>query len=327
MSIPATGLGGIQPITAPIPGWYGKLPCLGDFASRRLPREFIENWDAWLQRSIAASRRELGERWLDLFLTSPMWRFALAPGACGRDAWAGLLVPSVDKVGRYFPLTIAVPLERCDADLTEVFAAHSWYAEIEKVALAALNVDYAPSELEAALAHRNPILLDEDDLAADPRPEHALRQRGQDRGAPRHELGVELLHQVVGPHHQHGEPLGASGDLLGVARARLDALVQLEVQPALAEALPHMPHPFAVLRAAVLDQQVGHREPLAAGKKLHEVALDANRVVVAGQVAVGNEQQRMRAGGLTQHCIAPASRTPQRRDDDIGVEDDTLHIL
>jgi type VI secretion system protein ImpM len=152
VSIPTTGLGGIQPITAPIPGWYGKLPCLGDFASRRLPREFIENWDAWLQRSIAASRRELGERWLDLFLTSPMWRFALAPGACGPDAWAGLLLPSVDKVGRYFPLTIAVPLERCDADLTEVFAAHSWYADIEKVALAALSIDYAPSELEAALA-------------------------------------------------------------------------------------------------------------------------------------------------------------------------------
>jgi type VI secretion system protein ImpM len=152
VSIPATVLGGIQPITAPIPGWYGKLPCLGDFASRRLPREFIEPWDAWLQRSLAASRRELGERWLDLFLTSPMWRFALAPGACGREAWAGLLLPSVDKVGRYFPLTIAVPLERCDADLTEVFAAHTWYAELEKIALAALNVDYAPAELESALA-------------------------------------------------------------------------------------------------------------------------------------------------------------------------------
>ena len=150
---PPPRTGGLQPITAPIPGWYGKLPCLGDFASRRLPREFIDRWDAWLQRSIAASRRDLGEQWLDIFLTSPMWRFALAPGVCGDEAWAGVLLPSVDRVGRYFPLTIAVPLEPFDADLTEVFAAHTWYSELEKIALSALSVDFSPAELEDALSH------------------------------------------------------------------------------------------------------------------------------------------------------------------------------
>jgi type VI secretion system protein ImpM len=133
-------------------GWYGKMPCLGDFASRRLPAEFINVWDAWLQRSMVASRQRLGEGWLDLFLTSPMWRFALAPGVCGDQAWAGLLLPSVDKVGRYFPLTLALPLEQLDEDMTRIFAAQAWYAALEKIGLSALNVEFSPDELELALA-------------------------------------------------------------------------------------------------------------------------------------------------------------------------------
>lgn len=135
-----------------IAGWYGKMPCLGDFASRRLPSEFIAAWDPWLQRSIAASRQQLGESWLDLFLRSPMWRFALAPGVCGEQAWAGLLLPSVDKVGRYFPLTLALPLEASHADMTTILTAQAWYAELEKIGLSALDVQFSPEQLEAALA-------------------------------------------------------------------------------------------------------------------------------------------------------------------------------
>ncbi len=144
-----------ESITPPIAGWYGKLPCLGDFASRRLPPEFVDAWDGWLQRSIASSRQQLGESWLDLFLKSPMWRFALAPGICGDNAWAGLLLPSVDKVGRYFPLTLALRVNRSDDSLQQVFGADTWYAELERIALSALNIDFSPDLLEAALA-QNP---------------------------------------------------------------------------------------------------------------------------------------------------------------------------
>lgn len=135
-----------------VAGWYGKMPCLGDFASRRLPAEFIEPWDHWLQRSIAESRRQLGEKWLEVFLRSPMWRFALGPGVCGADAWAGLLLPSVDKVGRYFPLTLALLLRGPEPDVTQVFEAHSWYSALEKIGLAALTVEFSPDQLELALA-------------------------------------------------------------------------------------------------------------------------------------------------------------------------------
>jgi type VI secretion system protein ImpM len=137
-----------------IAGWYGKLPCLGDFASRRLPTEFIATWDAWLQRSIAASREHLRERWLDAFLTSPMWRFVLGEGVCGEPAWAGLLVPSVDKVGRYFPLTFALPLNSANASIAGALASQPWYAGLERAALAALTVDFSVDSLESELAKK-----------------------------------------------------------------------------------------------------------------------------------------------------------------------------
>jgi type VI secretion system protein ImpM len=89
------------------PGYHGKLPTKGDFITRRLPRGFLDSWDSWLQDVIAGSRTRMGEAWLDAYLTSPIWRFALPAGLCGEAAAADVVMPSVDRVGRYFPLTIA----------------------------------------------------------------------------------------------------------------------------------------------------------------------------------------------------------------------------
>ena len=90
-------------------GLYGKLPTHGDFLRRRVADDFVAAWDPWLQHCIAESRAVLGEQWLSIYLTSPVWRFALGPHVCGAAPTAGLLVPSVDRVGRYFPLTLVWP--------------------------------------------------------------------------------------------------------------------------------------------------------------------------------------------------------------------------
>jgi type VI secretion system protein ImpM len=137
---------------ARIAGWYGKIPALGDFASRGLPHDFMHAWDSWLQHSIAASRAHLGEQWLDLYLTSPIWRFTLMPGACGASAWAGVLMPSVDKVGRYFPLTIAAQIEPQSHTVAMAFSAQEWYEAVEQIALSMLALDASPAELEQGLA-------------------------------------------------------------------------------------------------------------------------------------------------------------------------------
>ena len=61
-------------------GWYGKLASLGDFAQRRLPPEWLRACDAWLAVALRARREQLGERWLEVYLTAPVLRFAWAPG-------------------------------------------------------------------------------------------------------------------------------------------------------------------------------------------------------------------------------------------------------
>jgi len=101
-------------------GFYGKLPSHGDFLRRRVSDAFVDGWDAWLRESLAASRTALGSRWLDVYLTSPAWRFACAAGACGPLPVIGIAAPSVDQVGRYFPLTLVGELP---ADISLLTAA------------------------------------------------------------------------------------------------------------------------------------------------------------------------------------------------------------
>jgi type VI secretion system protein ImpM len=90
-------------------GFYGKLPIKGDFVSRNLPYEFIDNWDKWLQKSLAHSQELLGDQWKEYFQHSPVWCFALATGVCLNQTAAGVIAPSGDRVDRSFPLTIVAP--------------------------------------------------------------------------------------------------------------------------------------------------------------------------------------------------------------------------
>lgn len=142
-------------LTSPQPlgptGLYGKLPSHGDFVLRRLPQEFVLPWDAWLQQGIAESRLALGDAWEDSYRDAPVWRFLLAPGTCGEFAWAGLLQPSVDRVGRHFPLTVATALPSNIDVLETMMAAGSWYSELERETAAAFASDVQFDALDRQL--------------------------------------------------------------------------------------------------------------------------------------------------------------------------------
>ncbi len=144
-------------------GWYGKIPSLGDFISRRLPVSFIDAWDTWLQEAMTTSREQLGEYWLDLYLTSPIWRFILMPDTCGNaKVWTGILMPSIDKVGRHFPLTIATEIEPYPGILLSILSEQEWYAALEHIALASLDFNISPDDLDQNLAcHPLPIFSSE----------------------------------------------------------------------------------------------------------------------------------------------------------------------
>ncbi|WP_293268909.1 type VI secretion system-associated protein TagF [Neptunomonas sp.] len=119
-------------------GFYGKFPEVGDFVNRRLPKSFVEPWDGWLQSAIASSQTQLGEEWLKMYLTSPLWRFVISKGLCGDSPWFGLMMPSVDRVGRYFPLTLACRLPLDANPLKVVLEGSDWFDMAEEALMSVL---------------------------------------------------------------------------------------------------------------------------------------------------------------------------------------------
>ena len=89
-----------------IVGYYGKIPSKGDFITQLLPRSFVDPWDIWLREALATSKAQLGDNWAEYYLTTPLYRYALSSGICGNQTWIGVMMVSMDSVGRYFPMTI-----------------------------------------------------------------------------------------------------------------------------------------------------------------------------------------------------------------------------
>lgn len=130
---------------------YGKIPTLGDFVHRGLDRRQIEAWDEWLQGCMSASRRALGDDWLDYYLEAPVWYFAAGPGNLDQQTWIGVLIPSVDRVGRYFPFSIVRGFGD-GSPLSAMRLARDWYAEAERLALDCLDEQFQSGDLEPRLA-------------------------------------------------------------------------------------------------------------------------------------------------------------------------------
>ena len=126
-------------MTTLVPGFYGKLPSHGDFVRRRLTGSFVGLWDSWLQNAIARSKDQLGADWLNIYLGSPLWRFVFTPGVCGPLMSAGVLMPSVDRAGRYFPLTMVVDLPDPVNPLPLAAEYDDWFSRAESILLSALD--------------------------------------------------------------------------------------------------------------------------------------------------------------------------------------------
>ncbi|MBU6246138.1 MAG: type VI secretion system-associated protein TagF [Xanthomonadaceae bacterium] len=134
-------------------GFFGKLPGAGDFVQRRLPGDFVERWDRHFEHAVAASRERLGASWQERWFASPAWRFVLAPGVCGESAWAGVMAPAADRVGRCFPMVMAAPLGRdpaaCPRTLRE---AQRWFDVLEVAHAEARRQAWGADAFDARLA-------------------------------------------------------------------------------------------------------------------------------------------------------------------------------
>lgn len=135
-----------------LPGWFGKLPGMGDFAQRRLSEQFRSVWDSWLQHGLFELRNHQPD-WVDRYLEGPVWFFALGPRLVSANVWLGVMVPSVDSAGRYFPLTLAIELTGgSDAALRpSADWAARWWGLCAQVAIDALESDLDANGFERAL--------------------------------------------------------------------------------------------------------------------------------------------------------------------------------
>jgi type VI secretion system protein ImpM len=88
-----------------VAGLFGKLPSKRDFVAVNASRRFLEVWEPWLQAGVATSKQMLGGNWADVYNRAPIWRYWLGSDFCG-EATLGVFMPSVDGVGRSFPLAI-----------------------------------------------------------------------------------------------------------------------------------------------------------------------------------------------------------------------------
>ena len=129
-------------------GFYGKLPSRGDFIRHGLPSSFVRPLDQWWQVVLSEGRALLGEAWNGLWMEAPVWCFRLPSGCCGPHAAVGFWLPSIDRSGRLFPLTVA--LVAPDWATVAPFEA-SFLQAAEPLALLALEHDHSPDMLAAAL--------------------------------------------------------------------------------------------------------------------------------------------------------------------------------
>lgn len=130
-------------------GLFGKLQTKRDFVTVDLSRDFVIVWEEWLQRVMGESQTALGDEWLATYLSAPLWRFHLGSGIAGVEV-VGVIMPSVDGVGRKFPLTVAC----CAVDVAplaekEGAEADTWYAGVEDYMLHLLD---AEPDYEASIA-------------------------------------------------------------------------------------------------------------------------------------------------------------------------------
>lgn len=132
-------------------GAYGKMPSQGDFIRIAPPAGFVRNWDAWLQRTLPSARQMLGGRWQECYFSAPIWRFSLAPGVVTNGAVTGLMMPSVDRVGRAFPLTLVASTAPQCATAEAHLAQGPFFGALEEIALEALEDAMTPARLEREL--------------------------------------------------------------------------------------------------------------------------------------------------------------------------------
>ena len=133
-------------------GYFGKIPSKGDFITNSLSMEFTDPWDVWLREVLAHSKSLLGNDWMELYLTAPVYQFSLSSGVCGNPTWLGVFMPSIDSVGRYFPMTICQSFPAASNPIGLLEGEKEWLKNAEQLLLSCLDENFSLAEFESGLS-------------------------------------------------------------------------------------------------------------------------------------------------------------------------------
>ena len=186
-------------------GFYGKLPTYGDFIQKRLPTDFINPWHEWLQSGMVACREKNPDGWMTYYLNCPAWSFVLSAGICGEQAIAGVTIPSVDRVGRYFNFTMASVLPAGINPAAFAVTYREWLNGLENLALSALEEEMDQDAIEDSInrASAELCLTPAPNTTFDGGTEYARVLSDDPAGVV--ELLPEMLHKLVTrDHDQYG---------------------------------------------------------------------------------------------------------------------------
>jgi len=119
-------------------GLFGKLPAKRDFIGANASRRFLEVWEPWLQSGVAMSKQMLNANWIETYNRAPIWRYWLGADLCG-ETTIGAFMPSVDGVGRSFPLCIFAGEGDASLPPPELDENGAWFEAAEAILLEALE--------------------------------------------------------------------------------------------------------------------------------------------------------------------------------------------
>ncbi|MBS0979652.1 type VI secretion system-associated protein TagF [Acetobacter thailandicus] len=123
-------------------GFCGKLPARGDFIRRGLSETLVSCWDNWVARNLAYTHTVITQdEWIKGWVIAPLWRLSLPAGHLSEQPVSGLIMPSIDKAGRYFPFFAGV--EGASAAIN----TGSFWHEMEHTCRDALMHTIEPDEL------------------------------------------------------------------------------------------------------------------------------------------------------------------------------------
>jgi type VI secretion system protein ImpM len=147
--------GASSPLALPSFAWYGKLPSMGDFVSRRMPYPLQQFWDRWCAAGLESLKAgSLASGWA-VWRGSPMWAFLLPEQAEVPLSQLGVFAPSCDRVGRIFPFLVTLPLpsERTASFLPSAASlVLAWAEVVAQAQVSRQGIDELDTALEAALA-------------------------------------------------------------------------------------------------------------------------------------------------------------------------------